>query len=262
MIKLIVSDIDGTIIKDYQGTVHPDLIKTINKLGAYQVHFVAASGRPYSNLKELFKDVTVPMSFISDNGGVYTFEGNTTVQKPHTKETVELLVQTVRDDQNCELLYSCAETLYLESSNKKFQELMQNAAGYKVELVDDLLTVKELPIKMAIVDERGIQHSAEKYKNLLSDKVNVITSASHWLDFMPYDVHKGSALSQIIKHLHIKPEECMAFGDQWNDVEMLSLVGTSYAMTNAAKGVADFATHTTDEVYPVLKTLLETYCKA
>ena len=56
---------------------------------------------------------------------------------------------------------------------------------------------------------------------------------------------------------HVKPEECVAFGDQYNDLEMLQLSNTSYAMTTAATGVADYATHTTDSVEETLKDLLK-----
>ena len=47
----------------------------------------------------------------------------------------------------------------------------------------------------------------------------------------------------------ITPEECVAFGDQYNDVEMLETVGMGYAMSNAAPGIAGHAKYITDSVF-------------
>ncbi len=52
------------------------------------------------------------------------------------------------------------------------------------------------------------------------------------------------------------PEECVAFGDQYNDVEMLETVGMGYAMSNAAPGIAGHAKYITDSVEEVLEDIL------
>ena len=59
--------------------------------------------------------------------------------------------------------------------------------------------------------------------------------------------------------LHVKKRECMAFGDEYNDVEMLLTAGSSYAMKTCAPGVDRFATATTATVEEVLEELLEEY---
>lgn len=47
----------------------------------------------------------------------------------------------------------------------------------------------------------------------------------------------------------------MAFGDQYNDVEMLKFAGTSYAMADCAPGISQYSTDVTDSVEDVLKRL-------
>ena len=49
----------------------------------------------------------------------------------------------------------------------------------------------------------------------------------------------------------------MAFGDQYNDAEMLQFAGISYAMNTGAPGISDFAIYTTDSVEKVLYGLLD-----
>ena len=48
----------------------------------------------------------------------------------------------------------------------------------------------------------------------------------------------------------------MAFGDQYNDVEMLEVAGTSYAMASAAPGISYYADYVTKSVAEVLEDIL------
>lgn len=257
MIKLIASDLDGTILQGGAQTVAPELIKVIERLWNEKgIHFVAASGRPYCNLKKLFEDVSVPISYISENGGMYIFHDQIHVPIYHNKNFVDTLIKTVREDEDCELLYSCEDTIYLESKNEAFVSQVSNGIGYSVTPVEDLLTVDVPTMKLAIYNKNGLSISEKKYKDLFLDDVSVITSADLWLDFMPYGATKGAALEHIADTLHIEAKDCMAFGDQWNDVEMLNFVGTSYAMEKAAPGVDAYATHRTNSVLNELTKLL------
>lgn len=103
-------------------------------------------------------------------------------------------------------------------------------------------------------------HIIDKYlhhlQTLFGDEIKVVTSGNIWIDFIAPGTNKGAALSGLLKLLKIKPEECMAFGDQYNDVEMLQYVGTSYAMSNAAPGISYYSTYVTDSVEDVLEDLL------
>ncbi len=256
MIKLIASDLDGTILQNGAQSISPEMIDVINQLGKKGIHFVAASGRSYKNIQLLFKDVTVPMFIISENGGMYSFQDQLHIPKRHTRETLEYLISAMAQDPDCELTYACENTTYVNSKGSIFSRHLEDEVHYDITQVDDFLTLEILPIKLAIFNSKGTQDSIGKYKDLLSDKVNVMTSGNEWIDFMPYGVNKGIALEHIADALHIAPEECAAFGDQWNDAEMLQFAGTSYAMKNAAEGISNFCTHTTDSVLNELKKFL------
>ena len=93
-------------------------------------------------------------------------------------------------------------------------------------------------------------------QEMFSPDVKVVTSGNIWIDFIAPGTNKGTALSGLIRLLGVKPEECVAFGDQYNDVEMLELVGTSYAMSNAAPGISIHADYVTDSVEDVLEDIL------
>lgn len=256
MIKLIASDLDGTILQHGAQTVDPEFFPVIRALKEKGIRFIAASGRQYSNLQQLFKEVDQDIWYISENGGMYVFNDTIHIPKTHSKELVNEIVTAIRQDPDCELTFSCSHTTYLEKKSQHFYEHLINKVKYDITLTDDLLALDEETMKIAIHNSKGAHVCEAKYRELFSDKLTVVTSGNLWIDFMPFGVNKGAALEHITRDLGIQPEECMAFGDQWNDEEMLKFVGTSYAMQSAVPGISDFCTHTTDNVLTELKKLL------
>ncbi len=257
MIKLIASDLDGTLLQHGAQSLDSKLFPLIRQLKDNGIHFVAASGRQHYNMRNLFTEVKDEISYISENGGLYTLNGKIHTSSLLSPVVVKEIIETVRRDPDCELTISCADSLYIEPKNSRFSTHIKDVVGYHVTVVDDLLSVVDKPVlKMAICNKRGIAYSSSKYEELFSHQIGVITSGNLWLDFMPLDVSKGTALTHMLEILDISPSECMAFGDQWNDETMLRMVGVSYAMKNAVPGISDFCTHTTDSVIKVLETLL------
>lgn len=58
-------------------------------------------------------------------------------------------------------------------------------------------------------------------------------------------MNKSVGIERVLHHLNIAPEQSIAFGDNMNDLEMLSYVGMGVAMGNAiedTKNAADFVT--------------------
>ncbi len=57
MIKLIASDLDGTLLHNGAQKLTPRAIELIHELTQKGVHFVAASGRQYDNERRLFSEI-------------------------------------------------------------------------------------------------------------------------------------------------------------------------------------------------------------
>lgn len=70
-------------------------------------------------------------------------------------------------------------------------------------------------------------HIVDKYlkhlQDLFGSEIKVVTSGNIWIDFIAPGSNKGTALQNLMDLFHVKPEECVAFGDQYNDIEMLRL---------------------------------------
>ena len=86
MVKLIASDIDGTLMSYGETSLPPALFGLIRRLRAAGVLFCPASGRQYHSLRQLFAPVADEVCFLCENGAV--------VFGPGTEETAPVLSKT------------------------------------------------------------------------------------------------------------------------------------------------------------------------
>lgn len=256
MIKLIASDLDGTLLQNDATEVSPRALELIKKLMSCGVHFVAASGRQYKNLRHLFAPIADEISYIPENGSLCIHKGNILSKSIIDHDLCMKILDTVQSYPSCNCIVSGVNTLYTDSRDTRFLNHMEDM-HFEVTQVNDLKTdVPEDFLKIALMDFSGTQ-SCEKYmKEHLSSEIKIVTSGNQWIDFIAPGTNKGIALNKLLEHLDIRPDECVAFGDQYNDVEMLQTAGTSYAMANAAPGISYYSTYVTDSVEDVLEDIL------
>ena len=74
MIKLIASDLDGTLLRNGAQALSPDVFPLIQKLKEKGIHFIAASGRQYASMWRLFEPVKDEISYITENGSLCIHE--------------------------------------------------------------------------------------------------------------------------------------------------------------------------------------------
>ena len=75
MIKLIASDLDGTLLQNGAQALTPRAIDLISRLCDAGIHFVSASGRQYDNQKRVFAPLKDRISFIAENGSICMHQG-------------------------------------------------------------------------------------------------------------------------------------------------------------------------------------------
>ncbi len=242
-IKLIASDIDGTLVPDGCYNIDEEIFEVILELKKRGIYFVAASGRQYPSIEKLFAPIKDDIFFITENGGYITCRDRELFSNPMDKNLVAELIKDVRKLDGCDILAGGKIVEYVESKNEKYIDWLVN--GYRSEIirVDDILDVSEDIVKVSVYREQEIEKYTVTLKEKWQDRLKVTLAGDCWLDFMRVDVNKGYALKLIQDSLKIKPEETMVFGDQLNDIEMLQSAKYSYAVANAreeAKAVANY----------------------
>ena len=113
-IKMIASDIDGTLLQNGATEISPLLFEQVRALKARGIAFCAASGRQHGSLRKLFAPVADDIWYICENGGICFAPGGGIAGKTPVKREVALaLSHQILDIPHFEVLISGAETSYL-----------------------------------------------------------------------------------------------------------------------------------------------------
>lgn len=257
MIKLVASDIDGTLLPEGQTSLNPAIYQIIKELKKKDIHFVVASGRQLDSQKLLFEPVADDISYISENGAICMHKGKQYIISEFERDFAMRIIGEVEKRPNCKLAISTPSTQYIKTNDNEFYEHMSKHLKYNITAIDSFQDITEPIVKIAFLDSVTTQESYEHFQSLFGKEIKIANAGNMWIDFIPFDSNKGTALKFLLEKVNLTPSEAVSFGDQQNDLEMLAFTGTSYAMTHSKEEIQTHATHTTDSVEKTLCELFE-----
>lgn len=258
-IKLVAVDVDGTFVRSDYSYDKPRFKKLLNHMDEIGCRLVVASGNQYYQLRSLFPDDHQELAFVAENGALVKDQDEVLFNANIDRETVESVIDFC--DQYPEIQYVLCglNSAYVERG-KISQEFFDDMAIYyhRLQWVDDLKTVEDEILKFGI---RVAIEDTENYLQLFSEKLAgklVPTGSGYgYIDLIVPGCHKASGLKCLVERWGLTPEQCVAFGDGGNDLEMLAYCGRSFAMENAPDNVKAVAKATcpSNEDQGVLTTL-------
>lgn len=233
MIKLIASDLDGTLLPPTK-LLPAETFPLIEKMHERGVLFVPASGRQLPNLLKLFAPVADKIAVIAENGGLVYFGGEIIFTDPTPSADVLRALKIIRGVDGLYPVVSCADRAYYEDGYPRFVETLKRSysSEERVENLEDVIPNNEV-LKISVWDDLPAAEHGGIVLPPLIDGLRTRVSGYDWLDVSVLHADKGKALCAIMDKLHIKKEECAAFGDQMNDYEMLVASGHPYVTANA-----------------------------
>lgn len=248
MIKLIATDIDGTLIEEGTAVLPRELFDAIDGLREHGVVFAAASGRQYMGMTRLFAPVADRIVFISENGANVVSNGEhlyASYIDPAIVREMQAYVRTTFP--GCHFTMSTTKAMYSDGeTDLEYRKLMTE--GYHNDMVfsDNIDPDTLQVIKMSIFCGSGITPFAAQIEEKWKDRLNVVVAGFPWIDFIKPGTDKGTALQMLQQKLGISQEETMAFGDNHNDVGMIKAAGESYAVETARTAVKEAAKYLVD----------------
>ena len=237
MIKLIVSDMDGTLVND-EKKIDESIYEILPKLKEKGIRFVVASGRQYPSLCNDFQEHVKDVVICSENGAFIVDNGKELHACCMTQEQVKLSLDAAFAVEGMEPIVCAKYVTYTRDEGVK-EFLESPKFNYKMAVADDLYEIEDDIIKISMLVMNGEDTVAmfRKVRAELDESLNLVTSGEGCMDTGIYGVHKGLAVEVLQEMWGIKPEETMVFGDQYNDVEMFARAEYSFAMAGAMEGV-------------------------
>ena len=264
MIKLIATDIDGTLLKDGTLMLDPEYMTVIDKLTEKGIIFVACSGRQFISERKLFAPIRDKLLYITDGGTVVHTPHK--ILKVHTlpEDVWHGMCETVRNNlPDCDCFIATPDYCLAEDAGSRMFRWLTDSYGYDIREVPDLLKAPvDNVIKFTVYHPSACEEMcAPLFTPTWHTKAKIASSGKEWMDCNPLGVNKGTAIRFLQEYLGIAPDETCTFGDNLNDIEMLESAGTSYAVSNAREKVIAAAKRTCapyweNGVLQVLKTFL------
>ena len=236
MIKLIASDIDGTLLQNGAPRIPDEIFTHIRRLREKGILFCPASGRQYGSLLGLFAPIAEESYFICENGAVVFGPGNPGSLLAKTvmdRDPALELANEIEAVPGCSVLMSGANMSYICSRDPSLEYVIRYFVGNNLVILDRPEDIPEDIVKVSAYCRQGSSLVAEEMLPRWGQRFIGAVAGKDWLDFNA--ATKGTGIQEMCRILAISPEEVMAFGDNYNDLSMLRSVGHPYLMANAAE---------------------------
>jgi len=248
MFKLAVFDLDGTLLNKHH-EISEENYSAVKRLEKAGCKVTIATGRPDMLLKEYVKKLGITEPVISCNGAVirHPFTKEVILNKFISKDDVKRVIEICKEDGHIYMAYSEGaiistdnyRTQYFLERNKKLEDdckanfVIEHDASYIAETyeVNKILVIERNEAKYKIMNE--------KFKSF--SELSKVQSASGFYDIMPKNTSKKNAIDQMLDHYNIDISEVVAFGDNYNDLEMLKHVGIAITTENGVEQVKEIA---------------------
>ncbi len=269
MIKLIASDMDGTLLNS-DHKIPKENLEAIKKAEKMGMRFVISTGRMYEDVKPLLDECDLKCQCIVLNGGEYIDEEGKVLKGIYIgkKEAREIIDMVIKENIVVEIYTD--KGLYTVNTK---EEALQEVA-YRIKAFDPK-TSFENAIKAAethphFVNLKYIKDSDEflgssikigKFVTFYNDKETTLKVKSKLesieglaisstftknIEITNKEAQKGLILAQVAEKMGIKREEVMVIGDSFNDYSMFTQFTESFAMGNAVTQIKEAAKYITD----------------
>lgn len=233
MIKLIVSDLDGTLMQKGHH-IRPEDREAIAEAQNRGIIVCFASGRMYPEIRHVMKEMELGVHSVSQNGAyVHTSDGK--LIQNDTFETGLIKQLAVAASELPFVTVMCSADSYIVT-DEKHRHIEANLLAplevnpHAVEALGSELLCGKITY---LGEVEGLLQLKHEMKNAHGDRIDAYISDVDCLDVMPSHVSKGTGLRALQRHLGIAPEETLCIGDAFNDVSMFVTTPHSFAMTGA-----------------------------
>lgn len=271
MIKLIASDMDGTLLNTNH-TISEGNIEAIRKAQELGVKFAIITGRSYDGVKPIADEFNLDCEYILMNGAEYRDkDGNILENIAIDKEKVKVIMEVMGEEDLCIELFTNVGTLTSdyekvkasiedrvrslnpESTDDEVQGFLNEFIGRRKitifnsinELMDDKIDIYK--IITFNKDVELIKSVKERLKKLSG--LSVVSTFDNDIEVSDIRAQKGLILAKVAEKMGLERDEVMPIGDSFNDYSMFTEFKTACAMGNAIpeiKELAEFITDTND----------------
>lgn len=243
--KWCVCDMDGTLLNS-QSAISEENETALKKLQEKGIEVIIASGRTDLMVKSYIKQLGLTGPVISSNGGLIRNikTGEILYSKLIEKSVVKEILGFCSAN-NIDFLVYTIDRVYGNNRNplmlkyKKLNENLPESINVPLEYLNNVNetidNIDVLKILLVCGDHERIKELEEYFSK--NEQITAVSSAKGLLDIMAPNISKGNALKILAEKMDVDLNDVIAFGDNYNDAEMLESVGIPIAVENAVENI-------------------------
>lgn len=265
MIRLVASDLDGTIV-DKNNFIDKNNFKAIKDLNDSNKNFVICTGKTYPITKRICSMMNASYGIFGNGNEIIDLKTGVKIYQNLLSHSDILTCIDVAKKYNMHVhAYTDTQViseklLYLDLRNYKLQNstnsehtmdftIVDNIKEYIMKnnfLISKLIISSDTSTSKAKVElEKSLDVSITTIKKFGNFKDFIIDKEYEYIDITPKNVNKNVALKILGEHLNINSEEMLTIGDNLNDLDMVKQAGIGVAVANAYDELKQVANYTT-----------------
>lgn len=237
-VKAIFFDLDGTLVDTKTDRIPASAQWALHRLKEKKIKLFIASGRPPVRAELIKAQTDIRFDGKVLLNGQYCVDGEDVpfYKKPLTEAQLRSILKWLEKNQeiNCNFMEAGLVYANIQGAGPRSE--------FPVRPVGRCLEHPTYQVSPRVGPEADEEILAQ---------VDGVKSArwSDWsTDLIPADGGKTVGMQKLLDRYGLRREECMAFGDGANDIEMLGYVGIGVAMGNGFRSVKQAADYVTDTV--------------
>lgn len=250
MSKLIVFDLDGTLLDSQSiiSKVSKDYLISIQESG---VMLSICTGRASVASKKFAKELNINGPIITDGGAmICDIKDQIYYYSPIKMVKAERIIKYCHEKNiKCSMFFR--NNIYTNSLNSITYYVHETFDHITPTFFKNLEKVLiEEPLRIAIISDSNINSLYLELNKQFHSDYYVVKSTDNIIDIFEKNTSKGKTINVLIKSLGLDNKDVIAFGDSYNDIDMIENCGIGVAMGNAKidlKSKADFITLSNDE---------------
>nr|BBH95231.1 haloacid dehalogenase [Thermogemmatispora argillosa] len=246
--RLLAIDLDGTLLTPFpEKQVTPRARQALEAASAAGLAITITTGQMLAVLRHVCAGLPLSGPQILENGAlIVDFTTGSVLSERLLPEEHILPVLEAARSLGLYRAYHTPEGVYVDRHTPRARDWYRPPLPPVIE-VDDVATLYPRPcIKVAAVGlPETLPAKRQQLQHWFGKTLHVTQSTRDLLEVLHPEASKGQALRQVARLLGVAPDEIVAIGDHYNDVEMLRFAGLSIAMGNAppeVQAVADYVT--------------------
>lgn len=269
MIKLIASDMDGTLLNNNHD-IDVETVEAIRKAEEAGIIFAISTGREYDSVKGLLDKHNIRCQCILSNGAEYRDEDGNILEVININEKYAKQIIQILDENKLPARIFTDKGVFTTSTREEaLQEVVFRTLTFNPNLTED--EAKKMAEKegfftsLKYIDdvekffENGIEvrkfvafhkdvELIDKMKKTVGKLEGLAISSSFDdnIEITDLNAQKGIILEQVAKKMDIDIKDVMILGDSFNDYSMFEIFEESVAMKNAIPEVKEIAKYITD----------------